>query len=109
MVVSKMSRRPVKNQSAVPKSDHALRETAGPLGLVQAHDQCGIVVQVDVRNELQHVFGPGRIQTGNGLVRQDDRGLLRDHTGHRHALLFAATKRVGALVYLILKSHLTDG
>ena len=56
---------------------------------------------LNLGDELQHVFGPGGIDTGHRLIGQDDCRLLRQDAGDGNTLLLATQELIAALVNLV--------
>ena len=98
----------VEDDAAALKPDDSAEVAARECGLVQRHEECGVVVFADFEDEFEDVLCPGGVERGDGLVGEEDRRLLGERACDGDALLLAAAQGVGALVDLLAQADLAD-
>src|SRR5690625_1027474 len=91
--VSRLFRRAVEHDQAVPHPDDAVRVIAGHVDEMQVDDGGDAVLAGDAFQVVHHGARGRRVQAGYRLVRQHDRRLLGQGAGDTDALLLAARKR----------------
>src|SRR6202034_2194367 len=77
------------DQLAAEQHAHVIRHRAGDVDVVRHDEDGGIDLSVDVHDQLAQVGGTDRVQTGVGLVAQDD--LRVEHQGTSQAGTLAHT------------------
>src|SRR5690625_1692791 len=99
--VSRLFRRAVEHDQAVPHPDDAVRVIAGHVDEMQVDDGGDAVLAGDAFQVVHHGARGRRVQAGYRLVGEHDRRLLGQGAGDTDALLLAARKCVRADVSLL--------